>query len=305
MTKKIGIKKIETTIPYDSFISCIDGIAGAVKGVTLDVYFTSKKIYELEDTMFVLLDIYDKSGEMKALLVGNRNQDFISLVDNIEYGLKYRISGNVSVVPGDADDVELPFINEIKNSKLFCIYALQCYSDTIYGVPQDEFNGYIDIKEKYEVISKYTDYLKGISQDEVKDIAASCYGEIVILLNDGTLFVNDEKKLNNINMIQYINSHTIIAISNDNVVTCLTKKGVSGFNFLNNNNYKYKKIITTEFGVAALTHEGVVVYFGDVVSSVIDHSRFAEVDDIEYGNNGDIAIIKGDKKYSLFHSDED
>ena len=112
-------------------------------------------------------------------------------------------------------------------------------------------------------------------------------------------------KLNNINMIQYINSHTIIAISNDNVVTCLTEKGVSGFNFLNNNNYKYKKIITTEFGVAALTHEGVVVYFGDVVSSVIDHSRFAEVDDIEYANNGDIAIIKGGKKYSLFHSNED
>ena len=304
MTKKLGVKKIETTIPYDVFISSIAGLVDKVSKVNLEVYFTSKKIYELENTIFVLLNMYD-GGDMKALLVGNRTKDFMSLVDNIKYGLKYRVSGNVTIPDTEEEAAVLPFINEIKNSKLFCIYALQCYSDTIYGVPQDEFNGYIDIKEKYEVISKYTDYLKGISQDEVKDIAASCYGEIVILLNDGTLFVNDEKKLNNINMIQYINSHTIIAISNDNVVTCLTKKGVSGFNFLNNNNYKYKKIITTEFGVAALTHEGVVVYFGDVVSSVIDHSRFAEVDDIEYGNNGDIAIIKGGKKYSLFHSDED
>ena len=126
MTKKIGIKKIETTIPYDSFISCIDGIAGAVKGVTLDVYFTSKKIYELEDTMFVVFDMYDSTGEMKALLVGNRDKDFTSLVDSIkiDVDVRYRISGNVSI-PDDTDDAELSFMNELKDNKLFCIYALQ------------------------------------------------------------------------------------------------------------------------------------------------------------------------------------
>ena len=126
MTKKIGIKKIETNIPSDSFISSIDGIAGAVKGVTLDVYFTSKKIYELEDTMFVVFDMYDSTGEMKALLVGNRDKDFTSLVDRIKVSadVRYRISGNVSI-PADTDDAELPFMNDIKNNKLFCIYAFQ------------------------------------------------------------------------------------------------------------------------------------------------------------------------------------
>ena len=126
MTKKIGIKKIETNIPSDSFISSIDGIAGAVKGVTLDVYFTSKKIYELEDTMFVVFDMYDSTGEMKALLVGNRDKDFTSLVDSIkiDVDVKYRISGNVSI-PADTDDAELSFMNELKDNKLFCIYALQ------------------------------------------------------------------------------------------------------------------------------------------------------------------------------------
>ena len=126
MTKKIGIKKIETTIPYDSFISCIDGIAGAVKGVTLDVYFTSKKIYELEDTMFVVFDMYDSTGEMKALLVGNRDKNFTSLVDSIkiDVDVRYRISGNVSI-PADTEDAELSFMNELKDNKLFCIYALQ------------------------------------------------------------------------------------------------------------------------------------------------------------------------------------
>ena len=126
MTKKIGIKKIETNIPYDIFISSIDGIAGAVKGVTLDVYFTSKRIYELEDTMFVILDMYDSTSEMKALLVGNRDKEFTSLVDSIKIDadVRYRISGNVSI-PSDNDDVELPFMNDIKNNKLFCIYAFQ------------------------------------------------------------------------------------------------------------------------------------------------------------------------------------
>ena len=190
---QIGIKKIETKVPYDAFISSIDGIVGETKGVNLEVYFTSKKIYELDDVMFVLLNMYDNNSEMKALLVGEKSNNFISLVDNIKHGLKYRISGNVSIVQEELDDVELPFMDELKNSKLFCIYALQCYSDTIYGIDLNEFNSCIDIQEEYEVIEKYTDYLKDISKDEVKDIKVSCYNEIVILLNDGTLFVNGKR----------------------------------------------------------------------------------------------------------------
>lgn len=124
MLKKIGIRKIETEIPYDVFVSSIDGILGPVKDVNLDVYFTSKKIYELEDTIFVVLDMCDSTAEMKSLLIGNRDKDFISLVDSIKIddAVRYRISGNVSI---PADDVELPFMNEFKDNKLFCIYALQ------------------------------------------------------------------------------------------------------------------------------------------------------------------------------------
>ena len=223
MTKKIGIKMIKTSVPYDAFISSIDGLVGPSRGVNLEVYVTSKKIYELENTMFVLLNMYDNSGEMKALLVGEKNQDFISLIDNIKNGLRYRISGTVSIVPNE-EDIELPFMSELKNSKLFCIYALQCYSDTIYGIDLNEFNSCIDLQEEYEVVAKYTDYLNDITKKDVKDIKASCYNEIVILLNDGTLYINGEKKLDNINMIHYIDSHTICAISKDNIVSGLTKK---------------------------------------------------------------------------------
>lgn len=124
MTKDVKLRRIKTSIPDDVFVSSIDGILGPVKDVNLDVYFTSKKIYELEDAIFVVLDMCDSTGEMKALLVGNRDKDFISLVDNIKIDdvVRYRISGNVSI---PAADVELPFMNEFKDNKLFCIYALQ------------------------------------------------------------------------------------------------------------------------------------------------------------------------------------
>lgn len=124
MTKKINFRKIETTIPEDKFISTIIGLIGKIKNVTLDVNVVSKKIYELEDSMFVFLDIADNTGGMSAVLVGNRNVDFRTLVQNIKFGVKYRVAGNVSVID-DSFDEDLPFRDEISGDKLFCIYAIQ------------------------------------------------------------------------------------------------------------------------------------------------------------------------------------
>ncbi len=123
MTRKINFRKILTTIPYDSFVSQIHGLVGRTKNVTLDVNIASKRICELEDTMFVFLDILDNTGNMSAVLVGNRNVDFRTLVQDIKLGLKYRIAGNVSLIDDSLDD--LPFRDEISGDKLFCIYALQ------------------------------------------------------------------------------------------------------------------------------------------------------------------------------------
>ena len=100
-------------------------------------------------------------------------------------------------------------------------------------------------------------------------------------------------------MVYYINNHMIVAIGNDNTITCLTKKDVAGADFINDNNCKYKKILATEFGVIALTNDGIVRYFGDLTSSVIDYSRFVDVDDIQLDD--DIVVIKDGKSYSLFH----
>lgn len=303
MLKKIGIRKIETEIPYDVFVSSIDGLISNVDRVNLEVYFTSKKIYELEDTMFVLLNMYDNSGEMKCLLVGNRSRDFISLVDNVKYGLRYRVSGNVCTLDNDIEDRKLPFINEIKNGKVFFFTAIQCYSDTIYGVPYDEFNGCIGVEEEYEIVSKYTTYLNNIELEQVKNIKVDCNYKIAILLHDGTFLINGKVELDNIKETEIFGPDTIIAISNDNVITGFSNKHSSKLTTLNNNDYSYKKVLIGSLGVVALTHEGTVIYFGMRDISIIDPMRFINVDDINYADDHyDEFIVRKDDgtSYSLF-----
>lgn len=303
MLKKIGIRKIETEIPYDVFVSSIDGLISKVDRVNLLVYFTSKKIYELEDTMFVLLNMYDNSGAMSALLVGKRDTDFQTLVQNLRFGLMYRIAGNVCTLDNDIEDRELPFISEIKNSKLFCIYALQCYSDTIYGVPYDEFNGCIGVEEEYEIVSKYTNYLKNIELEQVKNIKVDCNYKTAILLHDGTFLINGKVELDNIKETEIFGPGTIIAISNDNVITGFSNKHSSKLTTLNNNDYSYKKVLIGSLGVVALTHEGSIIYFGMRDISIIDPMRFINVNDINYADDHyDEFIVRKDDgtSYSLF-----
>lgn len=303
MLKKIGISKIETEIPYDVFVSSIDGLISNVDRVNLEVYFTSKKIYELEDTMFVLLNMYDNSGEMQCLLVGNRSQEFISLVDNVKYGLRYRVSGNVCTLDNDIEDRKLSFTNEIKNGKVFCLTAIQCYSDTIYGVPYDEFNGCIGVEEEYEIVSKYTTYLNNIELEQVKNIKVDCNYKIAILLHDGTFLINGKVELDNIKETEIFGPDTIIAISNDNVITGFSNKHSSKLTTLNNNDYSYKKVLIGSLGVVALTHEGTIIYFGMRDISIIDPMRFINVNDINYADDHyDEFIVRKDDgtSYSLF-----
>lgn len=299
MTRKINFRKILTTIPYDSFVSQIHGLVGRTKNVTLDVNIASKRIYELEDTMFVFLDILDNTGNMSAVLVGNRNVDFRTLVQNIKLGLKYRIAGNISLIDDSLDD--LPFRDEISGDKLFCIYALQNYNHTTFGIDMDEFHSSMNLESQYNVIAKYTDYLKNIPVDMVKTIEVSCYQEVVVLLKDGTAFINGKKILDDVKYITLIDIRTICAIGAEKTITCLTEKGRCGHDFINDNNYHYKKIVFTEFGIAALTHEKTVKYYGDFNFGAIDYSRFVDVDDIGLiGDSDDIIVVKGDKVYSLF-----
>ena len=196
MTKDVKIRKIKTSIPDDVFVSSIDGILGTVKDVNLDVYFTSKKIYELENTMFAVFDMYDSTGEMKALLVGNKNKFFIKLLNSIKLKDKrYRISGNVSLFV-DSDYVELPFINDIKNRKIFCIYALQWYPklehiDMLARNETERVRDGISIVQK-SIIDTFRFYDNSVSMSFLHCLHCFCGDDLADIddIDDFTLNIN-------------------------------------------------------------------------------------------------------------------
>jgi len=141
MTKKIGIRKVETEIPSDAVISQIATLSENDKHVTLEVTVQLRKIQEIEDTTFALLDIKDKTGSMQALLFGDDGKEFASLLNSIKNGFTYRIGGAVATISDDTEDVELPFIDDVKGKKIFLIRALQYYPDSMFNTEVNELFG--------------------------------------------------------------------------------------------------------------------------------------------------------------------
>ena len=298
MAKKIGVKKIATTIPEDAFVSRIEGLVGKVKNVTLDGTFSNMMVYEVEDTMFVLVDFTDCSGKIPTLIVGARDDEFRSFVESIIMKHEYRISGSVSLVE-DIGDNDLTFINALKGRQVFCTTAIQDLSAIkLFGVDISKLYNY-DLTKAYEFVNTHTDYLRKYPLNSVKEIMFSVSKDIIILLQDGVVLVNGVKQLYNIKSLAFMSGISIFAISNNNVITPITG-GYASINFINNNNYEYKKIIVTPLLLIGLTYDGVVKIFGTLTDEPIDYNRLVGIDDIGYvAEDDDLVVIKKDKVYSL------
>lgn len=168
----------------------------------------------------------------------------------------------------------------------------------MFGIDIVELYNY-DLEKAYNFTISNTDYLKNISIEEVKEIKFSCYKDIIILLRNGILLVNGKNRLENIKTMGFMSGLSIFAFSNDNIITCLTRKS-EDTKFMNNNNYKYKKIIITPLEIVALTYEKEIKLFGSLLDTVVDYTRYTDVDDIGYvEENNDIVIIKNNEVYSL------
>ena len=174
------------------------------------------------------------------------------------------------------------------------------YKVELFGIDIDELF-YPELEVAYELISKNTDYLKNIPIEDVKDIQFSIRKDIIILLKNGILLFNGEKRLDDIKAIAFVDTLEIFSISNDNVVTCLTGKNDYKKSYINDNNYQYKKVIQDGVGIYLLTYENTVKFFGTFIKDVINYSNFYDVDDIGFvRENYDIVVIKKGKVYSLF-----
>ncbi len=158
----------------------------------------------------------------------------------------------------------------------------------------------LELDKKYNLIKNNTSYLKNTAADKVKDIKFSYFKDIIILLKTGIVLVNGKEKERNVKRLHFVDGICIFSIDNDNRISCLTYKDAAT-KLINNNNYKYKKIILTPLCIVALTYEKTVKFFGNFMDAFIDYTKFYDVDDIGYEeNNDDIVVIKNDKLYSLF-----
>lgn len=308
MTKKIGIRKVETEMPSDAVISQIATLSDNDKHVTLEVSVQLKKIQEIESTTFALLDIKDKTGSMKALLFGDNGKEFTSLLNSIKDGFTYRIGGNVATISDDTEDVELPFIDDIKGKKIFLIRALQYYPDSMFNTEVNELFGVsievlfdYNLKQAYDFVKENTDYLDDILINDVRDIQFSLYGNVIILLSNGDVILDGNNVLSNIKLLSFRNGYVVFAISNDRIIRCLTSN-IAHALFMNNYDSTYKKILVTPLVMVALTYENDIKFYGDILDTIIDYHRFMNIEDIGYvDENNDIVVIKDGLPYSLLY----
>lgn len=302
MTKKIGIRKVETEIPSDAVISQIATLSENDKHVTLEVTVQLRKIQEIEDTTFALLDIKDKSGCMQALLFDT------SLLNSIKDGFTYRTGGNVATISDDTEDVELPFIDDIKGKKIFLIRALQYYPDSMFNTEVNELFGVsievlfdYNLKQAYDFVKENTGYLDEILINDVRDIQFSLYGNVIILLSNGDVILDGNNVLSNIKLLSFRNGYVIFAISNDRIIRCLTSN-IAHALFMNNYDSTYKKILVTPLVMVALTNDGDIKFYGDILDTTIDYHRFMDIEDVGYvEENNDIVVIKDGLPYSLLY----
>ena len=170
----------------------------------------------------------------------------------------------------------------------------------LFGVDIVKLYNY-NLDKAYNFVKDNTDYLIDVPIEEVKDINFSAYKDIIILLRDGTVILNGNICLTNIKTLAFMSGLSIFAISNDHVITSLT--GEDGlYNFINNDNYKYRKIIVTPLVIVALSTDGDIRLFGTLCDQVVDYQLYFDLDDIGYvEENDDIIVIKDGKVFSLFH----
>lgn len=308
MTKKVKFRKIETELPSDAIITQISNIDDNTRYANFEVSVHLKKIQEMEDTMFALLDIHDKSDSMKALLVGDKSENFTSVLNGIKDGFTYRMCGMVTTINDDVDDVELPFIDDIKGKKIFLIRALQYYPDSMFNTEVNELFGVsievlfdYNLKQAYDFVKENTDYLDEILINDVRDIQFSLYGNVIILLSNGDVILDGNNVLSNIKLLSFRNGYVIFAISNDRIIRCLTSN-IAHALFMNNYDSTYKKILVTPLVMVALTNDGDIKFYGDILDTIIEYHRFLNVEDIGYvEENNDIVVIKDGLPYSLLY----
>lgn len=107
MAVKMKLKQRDFAIKEekDVYITKIGHIVGKVKNVVLEVSMQDFKVFEFEDTMVVIMNVSDDTGEIMVFLIGNRDNSTKAVIKKIVKDTKYKMRGNVVVM--DEEMVEI------------------------------------------------------------------------------------------------------------------------------------------------------------------------------------------------------
>lgn len=81
-----------------NYISKIGNVVDKVKNATFEVIIKDIQITETDNDIAAIMEVQDETGTMKALLVGEYEEEFTKVVNSLKIGSKYHIRANVSML---------------------------------------------------------------------------------------------------------------------------------------------------------------------------------------------------------------
>lgn len=256
---------------------------------------------EVAEIVINLLNEFCKNNDIKIIF---------DLVDDETKAIyEQYIYNNKSIKMNNKNDRRLPSTKELKEvfeelSETIKEELLkeEELSSQILEEKEDDLKIYnIDGIKRIFYIKKYTNGLNNINLKYVKQIETDYYNNIYVLLDNGYLLENGELQDNDIDRLYMVNGFSLYKITNDNIIKPIDDVYKSDLDiYLNNEDYKYKKIISDPIYLVALTEEGTIK--SSALSGIpigIIPENFVGVDDI-FIKDDNVYIIKQGKEISLY-----
>ena len=257
---------------------------------------------EVAEMVINLLNEFCKNNDVKIIF---------DLVDDETKAIyEQYIYNNKSIKMNNKNDKRLPSTNELKEvfeelSETMKEELLkeEELSSQILEEKEDDLKIYniFGIKRIF-YIKKYTNGLNNINLKYVKQIETDYYNKVFVLLNNGYLYRDGEIQDNDIDRLYMLNGMHLYKITEDNKIKPIYEDDIMDNidKYLNNEDYKYKKIISDPLYLVALTEEGTIK--SSALSGIpigIIPENFAGVDDI-FIKDDNVYIIKQGKEISLY-----
>lgn len=171
----------------------------------------------------------------------------------------------------------------------------------MFGMENNEVYS-LSLEEAYDLVKTNTNYLDNTPIEEIKEIKFSFYKDIFILLRNGILKVNGKFETDNVKTLGFSSGRECYYIDTNKSVVNLVNEDMMT-EFINNSDYKYKKLLIDALVIIGLTNDGIIKVYATEVCGVINYELFTGVDDLGYNvDMDDYVVVKAGKILSLFRN---